>query len=169
MASPDICVPWVISNEDFDPPRCETVMDSNGFRVISGINEKFWPAEFALINAQPQALRLPMVVSFYTRRYWNTWLEQLTSNAIAAVTMDADVNEGQEMGVSILQEAVGACGSVVAVDGQFGPVTLAAVNSVPIARLLPSFQAARESAYRKIGGPNLDAWLKRAAKIPPFD
>ena len=170
MASPDICIPWVISNEDYTPPRCETVMDSNGCRVISGINEKSWPQEFDLINAQPQGLRLPMVQSFYARRYWNQWLARIASDEVAKRVMDFSVNVRSSVAVETLQGAVNLLiaspGPYLAVDGELGPETCAAANLCDSASLVGAFQNARADHYREhdADSPVLDALIARALR-----
>ena len=164
---------FVLLNEAGNPPRYDIdpdpTKDDPGAQVCAGVNSASFPKDFAAIAALPISERPAAVFSFYQRTYWNQYIAQLTSNAIAAVVMDAEVNEGQRIGGRLLQEAVPAAGGpVVDVDGLLGPNTLAAANSVPPSMLLPAFQSVREAAYRKIGGPNLAGWLARAAKIPPF-
>ena len=109
------------------------------------------------------------MAAFYQRNFWSPFCDQIASNNIAAYLLDSRINQGPGTGVGILQEAVNACGMGLAVDGALGPNTVAAVNSVPWLALLHAFQDAREAAYRKIGGPNLPAWLARAALLPNLD
>lgn len=174
MASFSTCFnQFVLLNEAGDPPRYHispdpTKSDPNA-KVCAGINSAAFPRDFAFIAALPEDQRPAVVDAFYQRVFWNTYLSSLNSNRIAAVVLDAMVNQGPGTGVKLLQRATGACGLVMTVDGLWGPVTVAAANSVPPEKLFPAFQQAREDAYRKIGGPNLEAWLARAAKVPNFD
>ena len=75
--------------------------------------------------------------------------------------------------MEILQKAVNIVPTpgavIIATDGGLGPRTAAAVNTRDPVVLLRVFQGAREAAYRAIGGPNLPAWLARAALLPNLD
>lgn len=165
MASFDVCFPFLLANEDFTPPRYEVVPDNVG-HVVSGINSTKWPREFAFIAATPLDQRPDAVKAFYRQKFWNTWLDQVDSNRIAAMILDASVNQGQGWAVKFAQIAAGLTES--AVDGHWGPITLAAVNGASEGDFVPKFITAREDRYRQIGGASLPAWLARATKVPQF-
>jgi hypothetical protein len=174
MAEFDLCFSqFVLFNEAGKPPHYEVrpdpTKDDPGAQVCAGVNSAAFPEDFAVIAALPIDQRPAAVYAFYQKTYWNQYIAQLVSNAVAAVTMDAEVNQGIGKGVRFLQEAIPAAGgSVVTVDDVWGPITLAAANSVPAASLVAAFQTVRKAAYKEIGGPDLAGWLARAAKIPPF-
>jgi uncharacterized protein YdbL (DUF1318 family) len=167
MADFATCYSFLLPNEDETPPQYEIVADPTeadpNAQAISGINSHFWPADFAAIASLPQSERGPAVASFYQRRYWNQWLAGLISNRIAAMTLDASVNQGAGWGARFLQ---GACGATV--DGALGPATVAAANMANLDSAIQQFIALREARYRQVGGPSLNGWLVRAAKIPLF-
>ena len=168
MADFRTCFSFVLPNEDFTPPRYEAVPDPTesdpAAQAISGINSAFWAADFAAIVALPQNQRGAAVAAFYERNFWSSWLQQLNSNKVAAMVLDADINEGRKEGTEFLQMACG-----VEADGKFGPMTLTAANALPPAVIVPAFIEARQARYREIGGPNLAQWLERAARVPAFD
>ena len=168
MAIFDLCYSFLLPNEDYTPPRYDDKPDPSRFdptaHAIAGINSFLWPEQFAVIAALPQAERGPAVENFYRTEYWTVWYDKLTSNKLAAMTLDADVNQGQGWAVRFLQTA---CGSTV--DGLWGVNTLAAANGSDPAIVVPAFIEARQARYRQVGGSSLDAWLARAAKIPEFD
>lgn len=170
MASFENCYPFTLANEAGTPPNYAAVFDptKNDPRAyaIAGINSAFFPSQFNIIDQLPLNQRAPAVATFYEATYWNRWMADLASDLIAAYILDAEVNEGQRIGADILQDGIDACGGGVAVDGILGPLTIAAANAIPPATLFPAIHAARDAAYRKIGGPNLPAWLARAAKVP---
>ena len=168
MADFQKCLSFVLPHEAGTPPSYEVTNDNKG-QVIAGVNSLAFPEDFAAIAALPIGQRPAAVQSFYERRFWNQYLAQIISNAIAAYILDADVNEGQCIGIDILQDAVDACGGSVVVDGHIGPRTVLAANQIAVATLLLAARSAREAAYRKIGGPNLPAWLARAALLPNLD
>lgn len=167
MASFDLAYSFLLPNEDYTPPRYEVVPDPTkndpNAQAVSGINSAYWPEDFAAIVALPQSERGPAVESFYRQRFWNQWLEQMTSNRVAAMVLDASVNQGAGWATKFLQTACGAT-----VDGAFGPNTLAAVNSTSPEIIVPAFIEAREARYREVGGPSLPQWLVRARKVPEF-
>jgi lysozyme family protein len=168
MADFATCFPFVLANEDYDPPQYKAVADPTESdptaEAIAGINSAFWPAQFAAILAVAQSERGPAVAAFYQENFWNSWLEQLVSNKIAAMVLDASVNQGAGWATKFLQTACS-----VEVDGKFGPNTLAAANALPSGVIVPAFIEARQARYRQVGGPSLDEWLQRAEKIPAFD
>jgi hypothetical protein len=138
--------------------------------AISGINSGLWPAEFAAISVLPQSQRLPAVRAFYLSHYWNNWLARLASDEIAKRVFDFSVNGGSGTAVKTLQQAVNALGGNLALDGGWGPMTLAAANSADQAALAQAFIAARVAHYRAIVAvrpadtPFLNGWIARAQK-----
>lgn len=168
MANFDICFPFLLSNEDSSPPRYEAVpdptKDSPGAKAISGINSAYFPEAFARIIALPMSQRGPAVKAFYLENFWDEWLTKINSNKIAAMILDASVNQGGWAAVKLAQIAAGLPESDQ--DGRFGPITLAAINNAPEADFVQAFMTAREARYREIGGANLNAWLERARRLP---
>jgi hypothetical protein len=167
VSSFDICYPFLLPNEDRTPPRYESMPDPTktdpGAQAIAGINSCYWPNEFELIAAAPQNQRGPLVQQFYHVHFWNHWLDALVSNRIAAMALDAGVNQGQGWAVRFLQNGAGC-----AVDGLWGPETVSAVNAASLDQMVYGFIAARFARYRQVGGPSLPQWLARAAKVPQF-
>ena len=86
MANPLICIPFVERHED-ESLACEPATDSNGYGVLCGINEKWWPLDYARIVAMPQSERLGAVTAFYQEHYWPEGLAQIASNKIAAYVL----------------------------------------------------------------------------------
>jgi lysozyme family protein len=70
------------------------------------------------------------------------------------------VNWGVAAGVTALQVACRDAGHVIAVDGAFGPISVAAVNSTPPAALLVSMQALMEAHYQR--------WIAKDPKREKF-
>ena len=173
MALFETAYSFVLPNEAGTPPSYKITADPARHHIdakaIAGINSAFFPSDFAFIASLPEDQRALAVAAYYQRVWWNRWLGNINSNAVAAVVMDAQVNMGASVGTELLQGALCDCGHNVGVDGAFGPITVAAVNSVLSASLVQAFQAARADKYRAIGGPNLGAWLRRAALTPNFD
>jgi hypothetical protein len=172
------CFAFVLSNEDFTPPRYETKPDptrKNPLALsISGINSAAFPKEFEEIFAIPQKQRGPAIQGFYQLTYWNPWIAQL-ENPIAMRVMDTEVNDGAGEGVRLLQRAVNTCrgrtGFIPLVeDGGWGAFTVAAARSLYQTTLISCFKMIREAFYRDIvaadpaEAPNLAGWLARAEK-----
>jgi lysozyme family protein len=159
---------FLLSNEDSQHTYA-TVPDVGG-ESISGINSATFPAQFAAINAIPQAKRGLEVEDFYQNEFWNQWLAALTSDDLCMRVFDCAVNQGPGTAVKLLQEAVGTCGDPVAVDGAWGPLTVNAANAADPGLLLAAFQARRAAYYQEIVDRNpadakyLAGWLARAAK-----
>jgi type VI secretion system secreted protein VgrG len=173
MAEYDLAFQWTMQFED-SQMACAVVADavpagcSGPCYAISGINSGLWPTEFAAIAALPQASRAPAVEAFYQAHYWNNWFAQLDSDDLAKRVFDFAVNGGPGTAVMTLQRAVNALGGSLAVDGGWGPLTLAAVNAADPNALLEAFIAARVAHYEAIAAANpadaqyLNNWLARA-------
>jgi len=162
MADFDVCLNWVLDNEDATR-QYKTVPDKGG-QAISGVNSAVFPAEFAAINACPQEQRGPLVRSFYQRRFWNQWFDQIALDDLAKRVYDASVNMGEGTAVKLLQEAAD-----VAPDGLLGPATVRTANLRGEA-LIDAFIAQRVAHYKLIVLKNpadqkyLANWLARASK-----
>jgi lysozyme family protein len=167
MAQFELCFSFVLPNEDFDPPQYKEVPDPTSgdpeAKAIAGINSHYWAADYAQIASLPQDSRAASVANFYRVNFWNKWLEQLTSNRLAAMTLDAGVNQGAGWAVRFLQGATGAT-----VDGHWGPSTIALANAAELDDAVNQFIVLRKARYNQVGGPSLPQWLERAAKIPSF-
>lgn len=100
--------------------------------------------------------------SIYREEYWKPWMGEILSQVVASKVFDMGVNMGIGTAVKILQKALG-----VAVDGVFGPGTLAAVNNASDA-LLPAYKQALAAHYQAIVAAKpaeakfLNGWLARA-------
>jgi lysozyme family protein len=161
------CFNWTMTFED-PTRRYSMVPDAPpGSRSISGINSKAWPAEFSRIAAVFQADRGPVIEGFYETYFYNPWLDKLAVE-IQKRVFDSGVNEGLKTAVETLQGAANALGGKLAVDGQWGPETLAAVNSADPAALVEEFKRLRSQRYIALAAAiatdkqYLAGWLARA-------
>lgn len=156
---------------DATPEQASAIEADNAKRAaaqaISGVNSYWFPTDFATIEAVPHAQRGPFVMHFYALRFWNGWLGQLGSQDLANRVYDGGVNSGQGNAVRWLQGALGAFGvPSVAVDGVWGPVTLAAANAAPQDALLDAFRQERVAFLRRYcaDSPVLPSLIARAMK-----
>lgn len=83
--------------------------------------------------------------AIYRTAYWQRAKADQYDGAIAFQLFDAAVNHGIGQAIRFLQRAVG-----VADDGIVGPVTLRAVNSMPVTDVLARFNAERLEFYTKL-------------------
>jgi lysozyme family protein len=173
VADFNVAFQWAMQFED--PMRaCSQVPDAAPAGVagpcyaISGINSGAWPAQFAAIAALPEGQRAAAVEAFYQAQFWNRWLAQLTSDDVAKRVFDFGVNAGSGTSVKALQQSVNALGGGLAVDGGWGPLTVASANSADPSGLVRAFIAARVAHYQAIAAANpadavyLNGWLARA-------
>ena len=171
MASFENCYPFMLANEDYTPPRYETVEDC-GAQAISGINSASFPLQFAKIAALPPDERGPEVESFYRGAFWNLYAAQIASDEVAKRWLDMAVNGGEGTSTRLLQQAANSFYKdyPVSVDGELGPKTVSAVNAANPLTLVPAFQNARVAHYKAIVLVNpakakyLDQWIARAMK-----
>ena len=166
MATFEVCYAFVLSNEDYTPPRYRTEPDPTKkdpeALVISGINSAAFPEDFEAIFALPRKERALPVEIFYRRTFWNGWIAQL-ENPIAMRVMDAETNSGGE-GVRLLQQACNALGARIDVDEIWGPLTVAAAMACNQVALVGTFKNLRVAFYESLGGPDVAAWVVRARK-----
>ena len=168
MASFEVALDWALQFEDSQRQYAKVPDAPPGAFAIAGINSFAWPEEFAIVDALPQDNRAGAVAAFYAAHFWNTWLNQIESDEVAKRVFDAAVNMGGGTAVRLLQSAVNALGGNLAVDGQLGPATVTAVNSVSASALVAEFQSDRAAHYRFIvlNNPSLQrylaGWLARA-------
>ena len=163
MASFDVCLDWLLDNED-SQRTYQSNPDPGGF-AIAGVNSAVFPEDYADIAALPSVARPVAVAAFYRREFWNQWYAQLTSDEVAKRVFDAAVNMGPGTACKLVQEAAGAVP-----DEAWGPDTVAAINKCNPANLVTAFQQDRISHYQRIVAANpadakyLPAWTARASK-----
>lgn len=105
--------------------------------------ETMWgmTAKVARANGYQGAMRdMPRdtAKAIYKTQYWDAARCGDIDGAIAFQVFDAAVNHGIPTAVKLLQHAAGA-----KEDGQFGPMTLAAVQAIPVPKLLLRYVAQR--------------------------
>jgi lysozyme family protein len=75
--------------------------------------------------------------ALYHLLFWLPLYDKIESQSVATKVFDDAVNQGPAAAHRMLQQALCLIGSIVVVDGKFGPATLAAANAVPEEMLLP--------------------------------
>ena len=159
---------FLMNNEDRSQSHAIVPDAPPGAHAISGINSAAFPTDFANIAAIPQSQRGPAVEQFYKTHFWNSWMNQISSDDVAERLLDAGVNMGLKTAVKLIQTAVTNLGNTVVIDGGFGPGTLAAVNSCDPTALVAEFRSLRIAHYEAIVASNPEdaqyeaQWLKRA-------
>jgi len=92
-----------------------------------------------------KSLTLEQAKDIYRRDYWERSGAPDYDGAIAYQVFDAAANHGIENAVRFLQRAAG-----VADDGDIGPITLSAINSMSVTDVLMRFNAARLRFYTQL-------------------
>ncbi len=101
-------------------------------------------------------------MSYYLEHYWKPLYNQITSQAVANKLFDLGVLFGVGTAVKNLQITFN-----LEMDGVFGPVTLARVNSSDPTRLLNDFKSEMSAHAKAIAAgnsneaPDLNGWLRR--------
>lgn len=169
MANFQTALAFTLKFEDPTHEYATTPDAPPGAYAIAGVNSAAWPQDFATINALGPDYRPAAVAQFYQEEFWNTWLEQLTSDEVAKRVFDAGVNMGIGTSVKLLQDAINASNPTqLTVDGGWGPHTLAAANGCDETELVGQFKAVRCQHYNDIVAANpvnqkyLNGWLARA-------
>jgi lysozyme family protein len=171
MADFDVDYKFLMSHEDPTQAHKITPDAPPGAYVISGINSAAFPSQFAAIAAIPQDQRGSAVENFYQTEFFNKWEAQL-SDPVEERILDAMVNEGPVTGVKDLQNAINSVSGAgtVAVDGQWGPATVAAANACAQDALVAAIRATRKARYIAIVAAHPEdskyeaGWLARAGE-----
>ena len=156
MATFDKAIGAVLEHEGgytFDP-------NDPGGETKYGISRKTYP------NLDIKALTLDQAKAIYKRDYWI--YSRIQDQDVATKVFDMAVNLGPPAAHRLLQTALLALGETVAVDGVFGPQTLAATNLVNPEQLLQELRARAAVYYAQTVVANppeqkfLLGWMRRA-------
>lgn len=154
---------------EWEAPKHEYVpsLDNNGYHVIAGINERWYPAAYNSILKLPKFGRFQEISNFYKSEFWHRLLgDQIKSQDIANRLMDMAVNAGYPNGVKLFQRTLISLGaSQLKPDGLVGDATIAATNALDSSTLLSAWRKARLGYYADISGGEdkiLAVWRRRA-------
>jgi hypothetical protein len=121
--------------------------DMGGNFEVAGINDRYHPEAFKAISSLPAQERAKAAAE-YIQGYTAPLVEKLPQ-AIQPFTQDLAFNRGLGGATKYIQQGLNSLGQKVAVDGGFGPKTLAAINQVePRALMRAASQAQLEDEYR---------------------
>lgn len=122
-------------------------------------------------KAHPQlnikALTYSQAVDIYKTQYWNDLYDYLLSDMVAFKLFDMGILMGTKRAVSLLQKAVKSQGFTIALDGNFGVISLTAVNNLKPELLYDEYINNLEKYFRRIvflkptNRRFLTGWLKR--------
>ena len=101
--------------------------------------------------AQPQTTEEARAL--YGQYFWHLLYNQITSQNVATKIMDSCVNQGEPAAINHLQQALRSAGSIVTIDGAFGPASLTAINLTPENLLLPQMRMIQYASY--------DRWIAK--------
>lgn len=99
----------------------------------------------------------------YKKYFWDdVHGDTLKSQSVANIVADHAVNAGENPIGAIVQRILKYdFGKNVTIDGDIGPQTAAAMNSVDSLQLFNKIKKARQDHYYSIGGEFLNTWLTR--------
>ncbi len=110
-----------------------------------------------------KAITKAEATALYKTYFWDDVQgDKLISQSVANIIADAAVNGGEEPIGKIVQRILNRdFGKKLTIDGDIGPVTAAAINSVNQQQLFDKIKQARIEFYINLGGVFLQGWLKR--------
>ena len=122
--------------------------DMGGKYEVAGINDRYHPKAFQVISSLPAQERAKAAAE-YIQGYTSPLVEKLPQ-PLQPFTQDLAFNRGLGGATKYIQEGLNTLGQKVAVDGGFGPKTLAAINQVePRALMRAASDAQLQDEYRK--------------------
>lgn len=159
MADFNLAIPTVLQHEG---GYVNNPADPGG-ETNFGISKRSYP------NVDIAGLTQAAACDIYRRDFWTPLLlDSVNSQDVATKILDTCVNLGLGGGVKYLQRALVSSGTLVAVDGQMGPATLAAVNAADPNQLLTAYRNVLVSFYEGLvaqkpqDSPFEAGWLNRA-------
>jgi lysozyme family protein len=99
-------------------------------------------------------------VEIYWTEYWVPGHYEMLPERLAIKVFDLAVNMGRHPAVTLLQQALRACGSVVDADGMIGPQTAGAATATCEIALLAAVRSEAAGYYRLL--------LQRKPSFAPF-
>lgn len=141
--------------------------DMGGNFEVAGINDRYHPEAFKAISSLPAQERAKAAAE-YIQGYTAPLVEKLPQ-ALQPFTQDLAFNRGLGGATKYIQQGLNTLGQNVAVDGGFGPKTLAAINQVEPralmraasdAQLQDEYNMAERNPARKKFIPGLEARIR---------
>ena len=141
--------------------------DMGGNFEVAGINDRYHPEAFKAISSLPAQERAKAAAE-YIQGYTAPLVERLPQ-PLQPFTQDLAFNRGLGGATKYIQQGLNALGQKVAVDGGFGPKTLAAINQVEPralmraasdAQLQDEYNMAERNPARKKFIPGLEARIR---------
>jgi lysozyme family protein len=174
MASFDRAFPFLLENEggfQADPRDSGNYDDAGNLMGTNfGITAKV--AQAWGWTGPMEDLPLSLARDIYRAEYW-TGLDAIQSDQVAAKLLDFFANFGRGGGTTLAQQAANEYEGInIAVDGGFGPQTVAAINSIDPADYMESLIQAATRRYESIAANDpqkaafLPGWLNRVVRIP---
>lgn len=100
-----------------------------------GISQRSHP-EVDIVNLTEEGAK-----AIYKRDYWPRWMDSVSDWGVAAELFEQLVNMRPKTAVKVWQRALSYLGADIAVDGQFGPVTLRNINGYSRRMRIPLLKA----------------------------
>ena len=141
--------------------------DMGGNFEVAGINDRYHPEAFKAISSLPAQERAKAAAE-YIQGYTAPLVEKLPQ-ALQPFAQDLAFNRGMGGATKYIQQGLNTLGQKVAVDGGFGPKTLAAINQVEPralmraasdAQLQDEYNMAERNPARKKFIPGLEARIR---------
>ena len=141
--------------------------DMGGNFEVAGINDRYHPEAFKAISSLPAQERAKAAAE-YIQGYTAPLVEKLPQ-ALQPFTQDLAFNRGLGGATKYIQQGLNTLGQKVAVDGGFGPKTLAAINQVEPralmraasdAQLQDEYNMAERNPARRKFIPGLEARIR---------
>lgn len=148
---------------------CPTPLKGKHYHTNIGITYAVWKQEFGPGNDH-RFLNMSSEDWFriFKKGYWDTMrADEFTSEECAVFIVGMCWGSGKRQATKSLQQAIINCGVNVVKDGQLGPKTIQAANSIDPCDLFTALTNERERFFRAIAKPGsknakfLKGWLNR--------
>ena len=128
MANYEVCINWVLRLEDSRLTGEVVNLGDGGGLTRFGLTSRWHPdlvsAGFYTCDV-PSALVLAK--QYYKKSYWDIFKgDEIVADPVSAELLSFAINDGAMTAIELLQRVLG----FETIDGKFGPITLAATNSM---------------------------------------
>jgi lysozyme family protein len=114
--------------------------------------------------ADMKALTKATALQIYRKNYWDAMrASEIVSQSVANLFVDFGVNSGPSVAVREMQEVLNdVFGKSLKEDGEIGPKTLQAINSVNSELLFEAYKKKRLDFYKALNQPTFyNGWVNR--------
>jgi len=135
-----------------------------------GLVQKYFGHDGEATRDDIRFMTKELAIAIYRGEFWTpNFYDQIVNDQMGTKVFDCTVNMGEKWGETFAQQTANRLGQNIAVDGQIGPKSIAAINACEPGAFLNEYCKQQRERYEQIVLHNpsqavfLKGWLARAA------